>query len=51
MASTSRKSLPLKKGVTKEFLDLFHHLIQNHDLGQANKLNLFCLRISNNKFS
>ena len=41
----------LKTEIKEDFLKLFYHDIIDCDLGNQNRLNLFILRISNNRFS
>jgi len=41
----------LKTEIKEDFLKLFHHDIIDYDLGNQNRLNLFNLRISNNRFT
>ena len=41
----------LKTDIKEDFLKLFHHDIIDCDLGNQNRLNLFNLRISNNRFT
>jgi len=41
----------LKTEIEEDFLKLFYHDIIDYDLGNQNRLNLFILRISNNRFS
>lgn len=43
--------MPLRTDVKKEFLNLFHKIIENEPVGNGNKLNLFSLKISNNNFT
>ena len=43
--------MSLRIDVKKEFLNLFHKIIENETLGNGNKLNLFSLKISNNNFT
>lgn len=43
--------MSLQIDVKKEFLNLFHKIIENETLGNGNKLNLFSLKISNNNFT
>lgn len=43
--------MPLRTDVKKEFLNLFHKIIENEPIGNGNKLNLFSLKISNNNFT
>lgn len=37
--------------IKEDFLDMFYHDIEDHNLGNLNKLNLFILRIENNSFT
>lgn len=41
----------LNTGIKSEFLELFYHDLVDQDLGGKNKLNLFILRISNNRLT
>ena len=43
--------MSLRIDVKKEFLNLFHKIIENETLWNGNKLNLFSLKISNNNFT
>jgi NTP pyrophosphatase (non-canonical NTP hydrolase) len=43
--------MPLKTDVQNSFLNLFSKIIENEQLENGNKLNLFALKISNNSFS
>lgn len=37
--------------INDSFLDLFHHIIEDYGLSNSNKLNVFSLKIQNNRFA
>ena len=43
--------MPLRIDVPKNFLNLFHKILENEPVENGNKLNLFSLKISNNAFT
>lgn len=41
----------IKTSIDSDFLNLFHHIIEDYQLENSNNLNVFTLKIQNNKFA
>jgi hypothetical protein len=41
----------IETNIKTEFLDLFHHIIKDYELDNSNKLNVFTLKMQNNRFA
>lgn len=41
----------LETSISEKFLDKFYHELNDHELINSNKLNLFTLKVSNNSFA
>lgn len=41
----------IETNINSSFLDLFHHIIKDYELENSNKLNVFTLKMQNNRFA
>lgn len=41
----------IETNINSDFLDLFHHIIEDYEIDNSNSLNVFTLKIQNNRFA